>query len=196
MNDSRIKEVYALKSHVPGANEMRGAVADQADSNLHRLYQPEAVDIPIITWTYEDPACHGVWMRADSFNGKHDPMCGFTLSLLGEKGMIEVLGEGGRGLQWRGKDVHLVLHRRIGETETFRFDEGADEIWQSEVSYYSRAHTNLIHEFIDALTNGREPRYTGVDGWRAVKNTMAAICSAKEGVAVKVSEVTDDRFQR
>ena len=123
-------------------------------------------------------------------------MYGFTLSLIGDKGMIEVLGEGGKGLQWQGKDVHLVLHRRNGETETFRFDEGGDDIWQSEVSYYSRAHTNQIHEFVGALTSGTKPRYTGVDGWRDIKTTMAAICSAKEGVAVKVSEVTDERFAR
>jgi len=194
MNDSRIKEVYSLKGDISWMNDAQQDNIDHAEMNI---YQPEAAgDIPIMTWTYDDPACQGVWMRAEALNGKYDPMYGFTLSLIGDKGMIEVLGEGGKGLQWKGKDVHLVLHRRNGETETFRFDEGGDDIWQSEVSYYSRAHTNQIHEFVGALTSGTKPRYTGRDGWRDIKTTMAAICSAKEGVAVKVGEVTDERFAR
>jgi len=110
--------------------------------------------------------------------------------------MIEVLGEGGKGLHWQGKDVHLILHRRDRETVTFRLDEGGDDIWQSEVSYYSKAHLNQIHEFVDALISGKTPRYTGIDGKRDVRTTMAAICSAKEGVPVKVAEMSDARFEK
>ena len=110
--------------------------------------------------------------------------------------MIEVLGEGGRGLQWMGESTHLVLHRKDKKTRTFRFDEGEDDIWQSEVSYYSKAHQNQINELIDALISGRKPGYTGEDGMRDVKTTMAAICSAKEGLPVRVAEVTDIRFAR
>jgi predicted dehydrogenase len=189
---SRIKDVYALRSDL---SWMHAAEHPEADHEAMNLYQPEADgDVPLITWTYDDAACQGVWMRAEPLNGKYDPMYGFTLSLIGDQGMIELLGEGGRGLQWQGQDVHLVLHRRNGQTDTFRFDEGGDDIWQSEVSYYSRAHTNQIHEFIDALQTGTTPRYTGVDGWRDIRTTMATICSAKEGVVVKVSDVTDERF--
>jgi predicted dehydrogenase len=179
MNDSRIREVYALTSDLSWMDGTR-----------------RHADIPIITWTYEDPACQGIWMRAEPLNGKYDPMCGFSVSIIGDKGMIEVLGEGGRGLQWQGQDVHLVLHRKNKETLTFRFDEGDDEIWQSGVSYYSRAHLNQIREFVDALGRGHAPRYTGLDGLRDVQTTMAAICSAKEGVAVKVDEVSDARLNR
>jgi predicted dehydrogenase len=161
------------------------------------MYRPESAgDIPIITWSYDDPACQGVWMRAEALNGKYDPMFGFSVSVIGDRGMIEVLGEGGRGLTWQGTDVHLVLHRKDRDTRTFRFDEGGDDIWQSEVSYYSRAHFNQITEFVDALTQGARPRYAGEDGRRHVQTTMAAICSAKEGLPVKVAEVTDDRFAR
>ncbi|WP_371264025.1 Gfo/Idh/MocA family oxidoreductase [Pseudomonas sp. ABFPK] len=67
-------------------------------------------------------------------------------------------------------------------------------MWQSEVSYYSQAHTNQIHEFVEALKAGKKPRYTGEDGYRDIKTTMAAICSAKEGLPVKVAEITDKRF--
>jgi predicted dehydrogenase len=194
MNDSKIKQVYSLKSDISWMSDATKHEVDDAEMNI---YQPEKEgDIPIMTWTYEDPACQGVWMRAEALNGKYDPMYGFSVSVIGDKGMIEVLGEGGKGLQWQGKDVHLILHRKNQETLTFRFDEGGDDIWQSEVSYYSRAHINQIHEFIDAVTTGRAPRYTGYNGMRDVQTTMAAICSAKEGVAVKVDEVTDARFSR
>lgn len=67
---------------------------------------------------------------------------------------------------------------------------------QSEVAYYSRAHHNQIHEFVDCLVAGTSPRYTGYNGKRDIQTTMATICSAKEGVAVKVAEVTDERFNR
>jgi len=135
-------------------------------------------------------------MRAEALNGKYDPVFGFSLSLIGDSGMIEVLGEGGSGLHWQGEEAHLILHHKDGETQTFRFDaEGGDDIWQSGVSYYSRAHQNQIHEFVHALTTGTPPRYTGIDGWRDIKTTMATICSAMEGVPVKVDDVTDTRFR-
>ena len=114
----------------------------------------------------------------------------------GDKGMIEVLGEGGKGLKHEGKDAHLVLYRQDGSSEAFRFDEGGDEIWDSEVSYYSRAHRNQIFEFVDSLIEGREPSYNGIAGTRAVQSTMAAICSAKEDAPVKVAEVDDARYNK
>jgi predicted dehydrogenase len=194
MQDARIKEVYALKSDISWMKESADHFPDNAEMHV---YRPElAGDIPIITWTYDDPACQGVWMRAEALNGKYDPMYGFSLSVIGEKGMIEVLGEGGRGLTWQGDDVHLVLHRKNRETRTFRFDEGGDDIWQSDVSYYSCAHQNQIFAFVDALRRGDAPSYSGEDGRRDVRTTMAAICSAKEGVPVRTSEVNDERFNR
>ena len=189
---SRIKEVYALKSDISWMK-----TTYQVDEGETHVYRPEnSGDIPIITWTYDDPSCQGVWMRAETLNGKFDPMYGFSLSVIGDQGMIEVLGEGGRGLQWMGESTHLVLHCKDKETQTFRFDEGSDDIWQSEVSYYSKAHQNQINEFIDALISGCKPSYTGEDGKRDVQTTMAAICSAKEGLPVRVEEVTDLRFAK
>ena len=194
MRDARIKDVYALKSDIGWMHEDRDHAPDTSETHM---YRPEtAGDIPIITWTYDDPACQGVWMRAEALNGKYDPMFGFSVSVIGETGMIEVLGEGGRGLAWQGRDAHLVLHRKGGETQSFCFDEGGDEIWQSDVSYYSRAHKNQIGEFIGALTRGTLPRYTGTDGLHQVRTTMAAICSAKEGVPVRLADVTDARYSR
>jgi predicted dehydrogenase len=193
MQGLRIKQVYSQKSDISWMHEER----QTTDRSEVDLYRPErADDIPLMMWSYEDPACQGVWMRAEPLNGKYDPMYGFSVSVSGDEGMIEVLGEGGRGLQWLGKDAHLVLHRKGKETLALRFDEGGDDIWQSEVSYYSRAHRNQIREFVAALTSGNAPRYTGVDGRRAVQTTMAAICSAREGVAVDVAEATDERMRR
>jgi predicted dehydrogenase len=194
MQDTKIKEVYALKSNIGWMRDSEEYAPNKSETHV---YRPEASeDIPVITWTYEDPACQGVWMRAEALNGKYDPMYGFSVKIIGEKGMIEVLGEGGKGLTWNGKSVHLVLHRKGAESESFCFDEGGDDIWQSEVSYYSRAHLNQINEFIKALILGNRPRYGGIDGYHDVKTTMAAICSAKEGVPVKVTEITDERYNR
>lgn len=174
-NNSPIKEVYSLTTPNFSHNK----------------------EVPLITWKHEDEECHGVWMGAPPDNDKYyDSMEGFSMTVIGDKGMIEVLGEGGGGLQWQGKDAHLVLHRKGKETLTFTFDEGGDEIWKSEVSYYSRAHRNQIHTFIDCLLHGNKPVYNGFDGMRAVRNAMAAICSAKEGVPVLVKEVTDMRTSK
>ncbi|WP_448954854.1 hypothetical protein [Labrys neptuniae] len=38
--------------------------------------------------------------------------------------------------------------------------------------------------------------HTGVNGRRDIQTTMAATCSAKEGVAVKVDEITGARFNQ
>ena len=107
---------------------------------------------------------------------------------------VKVLGEGGQGLMWKGKSVHLILHRKGFETKTYQFDEGGDDIWQSEVSYYSCAHRNQINEFIDSLMAGKSPRYRGEDGYHHVKTTMAAICSAKDGKPVEVKNVNDQIY--
>ncbi len=161
--------------------------------NLYEVNTAE--DIPLMMWTYEDPACQGVWMRAEHLNGKYDFMTGFSVTVIGETGLIELLGEGGGGLQWNSKPVHLVLHRDGKEPNTFRFDdEGPDDIWESDVSYYSSAHVYRMHEFIDSLTSGRPSRYTGRDGLRDLRAAIGSLCSAREGVPVELQEVTDNRF--
>ena len=38
-------------------------------------------------------------------------MQGFSTVVIGEFGMIEVLGEGGNNLIWNGEQQHLILHR-------------------------------------------------------------------------------------
>ncbi|WP_142524031.1 Gfo/Idh/MocA family protein [Raoultella ornithinolytica] len=194
MNDSKIKEVYSVMSDISWMGKEQKHDTDK--SKMHLYGTNTAGDIPIMTWTYEDSACQGVWMRAEYLNGKYDPMTGFSVTVIGDKGMIEVLGEGGSGLQQNGIDAHLVLHRKGQGAIHYRFEEGGDDIWKSDVSYYSAAHVNQIHEFIDALVAGKEPRYNGRDGTRAVQTTIAAICSAKEGVPVKVAETTDARLMQ
>jgi predicted dehydrogenase len=181
-NNSPVREIYSLRAKNTSAGTEKINTMTDRDK-----------EVPMIVWTHEDQVCHGVWMSAEPDNGRYDRMTGFSATIIGDKGMIEVLGEGGGGLVWQDKDVHLILQRNGKETLTFRFDEGGDEVWKSEISYYSRAHRNQIHSFVDSLLGGKKPPYDGFDGMRAVRNTMAAICSAKEGVAVTVADVTDKR---
>ena len=67
-------------------------------------------------------------MRAERLNGKYDYMHGFSTTIIGDRGMIEVLGEGGHNLLWNGEQQHLLLHREGEETRAFRFDEGGDDV--------------------------------------------------------------------
>ncbi len=194
MDDSPIKEVYSVKADNSWLRDRTQIeTGKEGADNLYEVNREE--DIPLMTWTYEDPACQGVWMRAEHLNGKYDFMTGFSVTVIGEHGLIELLGEGGGGLYWDGDPVHLVLHRHGKEPETFRFDdEGPDDIWESEVSYYSRAHAHRMHEFVDSLTSGRPSRYTGRDGLRDLRVAIGSICSAREGTPTEVREVTDSRF--
>jgi predicted dehydrogenase len=182
--DLPIREVYALKSENAGLRRQRGAA--------HDPYSSAEADIPIITWSYEDPACQGVWMRAERLNGKYDYRRGFCTEIIGERGVVEVLGEGGGGLLWQGREQHLVLHREGRETQAFRFEEGGDEVWQSEVCYYSQGHINQVHHFVDSLLAGRAPRYDGRRGVRAVQCTLAAIRSAGENRPVRVADIPEE----
>ena len=75
----------------------------EAADNLYEVNTAE--DIPLMTWTYEDPACQGIWMRAEHLNGKYDFMTGFSATVIGEHGLIELLGEGGGGLYWDGRPL-------------------------------------------------------------------------------------------
>lgn len=186
---SPITEVYSLMADNSWMNH---DTEDKVEMSLHG--GTEVGDITMLTWSHEDPAVKGVWMRAESINGKYDFMTGFSITVIGDKGMIEVQGEGASGLQYNGQDVHLVLHKKDGTAQTMRFEEGGDDIWKSEMSYYSHAHINLIHKMVDNLLSGKEAPYTGEDGVHDVKTTLAAICSAKESQPVRVSEVTDERY--
>ncbi len=182
--DRPIAEVYAMTA--PAASDRRRSGAE------HDPYQSAEIDIPIITFRFADPARHGVWMRAERLNGKFDPMRGFSTAIIGSDGMIEVLGEGGGGLFWQGKAQHLLLHREGRETRAFRFEEGGDDLWRSEINYYSRGHINQVHHFLGALAAGRHPRYGAADGLRAVRCTLAAIRSAQLGQPVRVDAVAAD----
>ena len=103
--------------------------------------------------------------------------------------MIEVLGEGGHNLLWNGEQVHLILHREGHEALRLRFDEGGDDIWESDVSYYSQGHIAQIHHLLDCILADQPPRYGAAEGTRAVRCTLAAIRSARENRAVQVNEI-------
>ena len=184
MLDSPVSEIYAVTADNSCIRMQNGAA--------HDPYRTAELDIPIITWRHESPSYHGVWMRAERLNGKYDYMRGFSTSVAGERGMIEVLGEGGGGLTKDGKEHHLVLHREGKEALMLRFDEGEDDIWKSDISYYSVGHMNQIHHFLDSLLGDTAPRYPGEKGVQAVRCTLAAIKSAQENLPVKVDEVDDE----
>jgi predicted dehydrogenase len=183
LQDLPVQEVYAVTARNDRLEKRRGAV--------HDPYQTAKVDIPLITWKYEDPACHGVWMRAERLNGKFDFRLGFSTVIIGERGMIEVLGEGGGNLFWQGEEQHLILHREGRDTRCWRFEEEGDEVWKSEISYYSRGHINQIHYFTDCVVTGQSPRYSGEKGVQAVRCTLAAIRSAQTGVPVKIRDISE-----
>ena len=182
--DSRISEVYAVASRANDTVKRSGAA--------HDPYVASEVDIPIIAWKYDDDDRQGVWTRAERLNGKYDHMRGFSTIVSGERGMLEVLGEGGHNLLWDGRQVHLVLHREGSEPVCFRFDEGGDDVWQSDISYYSQGHTHQVHHLVDCVLADVEPRYRGEDGVRAVQCTLATIISARENRPVRVDEVDPD----
>jgi len=73
--------------------------------------------------------------------------------------MIEVLGEGGHNLIWENQQQHLVLHREGKETQCFRFEEGGDDMWASNISYYGQGHINQVHHLIDCILQDTPPRY-------------------------------------
>jgi len=181
MLDQRIEELFAVAATSRGGAKKSGAA--------HDPYVSAEVDIPIITWRYEDAACQGVWMRAERLNGKYDYMRGFCTTVIGERGMIEVLGEGGHNLLWEDQQQHLVLHREGKETLCFRFDEGGDDVWQSDICYYSQGHINQVHHLIDCVLQDTPPRYGGEDGVHAVQCTLATIRSAREGRPVLLKEI-------
>ena len=158
----------------------------------HDPYTIPEVDIPIITWKYDDTDCQGVWMRAERLNGKYDYMRGFSTTIIGEKGAIEVLGEGGHNLLWAGQQQHLILHHEGRETRCFRFDEGGDDVWQSDICYYSQGHINQVHHLIDCILQDRQPRFAGEDGVHTVQCTLATIRSAREGRPVQIDEMDPD----
>jgi predicted dehydrogenase len=183
MPGKQISEVYALMATNHSISKTGAA---------HDPYSTARVDTPIITWKYNDTDCQGVWMRAERLNGKFDYMRGFSTTIIGEKGMIEVLGEGGHNLLWEGLQQHLILHRENKEPVCFRFNEGGDDVWQSDICYYSQGHINHVHHFVDCVIHDTEPRYTGEDGVHAVECTLATIISARENRSIKISEVQPD----
>lgn len=156
------------------------------------VYQIPETDIPVITWKYADSDRQGLWARAETLNGKYDYMTGFSSLILGERGAIEVLGEGGGNLQWEGKQHHILLHREGKEPLGLSLDEGSDAVWESDINYYPRGHINQVHHLINSILQDTPPRYAGEDGMEAVRCTLATIRSAQEGRPVTVEEISPE----
>jgi len=184
MLDAPISEVYAVGGGSVSRSESVGAT--------HDPYTSSEADIPIITWRYVDEERQGVWMRAERLNHKYDYMNGFSSTIIGDTGAIEVLGEGGGRLFENGQPQHLVLHRQGKPTLCFRFDEGGDAVWDSDICYYTQGHVNQIHHLINSILTDTEPRYGGAHGMHAVRCTLAAIRSANERRPVRIDEIAQD----
>ena len=184
MQNKKINEVHAIKAHNTNDHSLAGAA--------HDPYITPVTDIPIITWNYEDKACQGLWCRAERLNGKWDFMQGFSTVVIGEFGMIEVLGEGGNNLIWNGEQQHLILHREDKDPLCFRFEEGGDDIWESDISYYCQGHKNQIHHFINSIVYGDQLKYSSEDALQAVRCTLAVIKSAEEGIPILVSSINNE----
>ena len=105
--------------------------------------------------------------------------------------MIEVLGEGGHNLIWENQQQHLVLHREGKETQCFRFEEGGDDMWASNISYYGQGHINQVHHLIDCIVQDTPPRYGIEEGIHTVRCTLAAIRSAEEGKPIRIEDMDD-----
>ncbi len=181
MLGEKIQEVFSVSS-----SEMP---LDNKINTTDDPYTLSAEDIPLITWKYRTPYKQGVWMRAEPLNGKYDFMQGFSVSIFGSKGMLEVLGEGGANLLHNGEQVQMILYENESGPEPFRFEENGDSRWQSDVNYYNKAHCNQIADFIGAIIYQREPIYGGKDGLRAVNIALASIMSANNNKPVLVSDV-------
>mgnify|MGYP001158541438 FL=1 len=176
-----IQEVFSVSSSEMPLNSKMKLTDDP--------YTLSSNDIPLITWKYRTPYKQGVWMRAEPLNGKYDFMQGFSVSIFGSKGMLEILGEGGANLLHDGKQVQMILYKNGFEPESFTFEENGDSRWQSDVNYYNQAHCNQIEDFIEAIIFGREPVYGGRDGLRAVNVALASIVSATNNIPVKLEDV-------
>ena len=191
-----VTEVYALDAGQPPSKTQSRSKTQPRSQGMtgasHDPYTSAEPDIPLLEWKHGDGCSQGFWARAERLNNRYDFMRGFSTTVVGEHGMIEVLGEGGGGLLLENEPQHLVLHREGADSIGFRFDEGADDVWDSDVCYYSQGHINQIHHFVDSVIAGTKPGYSGEDGVRAVRCTLAAILSATERRPVQVQEVSPE----
>jgi len=140
-----------------------------------------------VTWRYSSGDRYGSWIKM----GKFDQPGGFSTTISGTEGSIEVLGEGGGPGISGVKPCPLVLHRE-DKTEHYRIEEGQDLVWISQVNYYNKAHRNEIHHFVDCLIKGKKPRYSGEDGETDLRLTLTAIKSAIEGRPLDPNLLPDD----
>ena len=185
-----VTEVYAL-----GTGQQPSKAQPRSKERIgasHDPYTSAEPDIPLLVWKHGDGRAQGLWTRAERLNNRYDFMRGFSTTIVGERGMIEVLGEGGGGLVLENEPQHLVLHREGKQSVGFRFDEGPDDVWESDICYYSQGHINQIHDFVDSVIAGTKPTYGGEDGVRAVRCTLAAILSATERRPVQVEEIPSE----
>lgn len=90
---------------------------------------------------------------------------------------------------WGGLDFEMVTQRGAVTVDAFKqnitvFSEAAQrprwDFWGSDMNQA------LINDFVAAVRAGREPRVTGMDGFRAVEVVLAAYESARSGQPVTV----------
>ena len=69
--------------------------------------------------------------------------------------------------------------------------EGGDDVWESDISYYSQGHINQVRHLIDCILEDRTPMYGVKEGVHAVRCTLAVIRSVELGRPVSVDEIEE-----
>lgn len=155
-------------------------------SAVDRYGQRERILVGVM-WKYDGGDRHGTWLKLSRF----DQPGGFSTTISGNEGSIDVLGEGGGPGISGIKQSPLVLHTE-GKAYYYRIEEGRDARWISDVNYYDMAHRNEVHHFLDCIVKDKKPRYSGEDGKMDLQLTLTAIKSAVEEKPLEPNELPDD----
>jgi len=106
-----------------------------------------------------------------------------TLSLFGEKGTVVVGGLAVNKIEtWRFSDS-----AGVGDTE----DKVVDPAAVDPPSVYGFGHSALFADFVEAVTNGRDPLVSGEEGKKALDIILAIYKSMKEGGPVDMPVAFD-----
>ena len=174
------QHIWSLSRYFLGDVETVFAFLGRTKVVRHIELLPGAMlDSPaMVTWKYAGVDKYGSWETVDSqdllIRSKYYPLS------VG----LEITGS--RGVLWVNHAIGRMLDRP--PVEVYR--DGTLTSFSDLDSDYGSSFVRGVHDFVDAVIEGRESGLTGREGLEVLRLSLAVVLSGRERRAVRVDEIT------
>jgi predicted dehydrogenase len=167
--------------------------------NMGRFFVPEPVE-RVHAWIHVNPLGNGAYYDGPglvSWKYAGVPKYGSweVIASLGMRVRSRYYASDDR-IEIHGTDGILWINRCSGklleEPALVLYRDGETRAWHDLPADWAESFRRGVHDFVDALRQGRQPAQSAADAAETLRFAIAAHVSAREGREVRLDEVSDD----